>query len=205
MSYLTDNADPSLRFGDIIEGFQLIKPIFNSLKSSPSNFNLEIEKVLYFTILTPCCSIEDGQVNICPLKQVGIKLFDNPYLKEDLSNINRIMLPTQAVPPEIWEMLNPEEQTRRTGDGRPSYYFVNLFIYEEHESLPKYDLIHPKTRNKVTTGYYMIDFKDNFMIRSKEIDRGKSFPKILQLSIKTRDELRKKIAFYYGRPPDEDR
>jgi hypothetical protein len=53
----------------------------------------------------------------------------------------------------------------------------------------------------------MIDFKNSYKINCNKIKSPKDAPlnkKILQLSITSRSELREKIAYYYGRIPEED-
>jgi hypothetical protein len=50
----------------------------------------------------------------------------------------------------------------------------------------------------------MVDFKDIFRVRSKIVQRNNKIPKVLQLSISTRSDLRKKIASFFERVPKED-
>ena len=58
----------------------------------------------------------------------------------------------------------------------------------------------------------MIDFKNIYHVNcdkifppEKAIDAKVFRSKVLQLAIRTRNEMRDKMAFYYGYPPIEDR
>ncbi len=62
--------------------------------------------------------------------------------------------------------------------------------------------------NTIETGYYMIDFLRTYKVNSEIIVKGGTAPastKYLQLTPTARQELRDKIAYFYGRVPDEDR
>jgi hypothetical protein len=112
------------------------------------------------------------------------------------------MLPENAVAPEIWKKFKEAERNKRIIEG-PKYSFAEIFIYERDALLPVYELSY-KDHPKISTGYYMIDFKDIFTIRSQKIIKKMSYPKILQLTTETREELRCKISEYYTRVPAED-
>ena len=54
----------------------------------------------------------------------------------------------------------------------------------------------------------MIDFRNTYKLNYEKINPPKDAPlesKCLQLSIQARSELRDKIAWYYGRVPEEDK
>jgi hypothetical protein len=201
MFYENQNVDPILRFGDIIEGFQLLKPVHDNFDSDKLNFHIEVENIDFFVVTTPCCSIERKTLSIAPLKKIRNSFFQNSFFAEDLTRINQVIPPEKSIPEFAWINLSNEEKERRIGIG-PSYAFIDLFIYESSEFLPKYDL-NSKDGN-FTTGYYMLDFKEIFVINSKLIARGKSIPKVLQLSIETRNDLRTKLSKYFNRVPEED-
>jgi hypothetical protein len=155
--------------------------------------------------MTPCCSIEEKTIALAPLIQVYPAFFDNPYLAEDLTRINRIMTPEQSVSPTVWGQLGEEERKRRLAEGN-TYAFINHFIYQKHESYAEYTL-HRKTKGNVVTNYYMVDFRNIYRVICEKIITPSNAPiesKHLQLSIETRDELRVKIARYYSRVPQED-
>jgi len=204
MFYIKDSYDNILRFGDVINGFQYFKPNFEGLPEVvDSNIKIEIIKSNYFVVLTPCCSIENENLNLTPLKQIAYKFFSNPYFEKDFTIINRRMLPEQTVAPRIWnDVFTEEERSKRIGEG-VKYSFAELFIYEKNDLIPPYKLSY-KGNPDIITGYYMIDFKDIFTIKSAKIQRNMEYPKILQLTIETREELRDKIGEYFKRVPQED-
>ncbi|HLO60934.1 MAG TPA: hypothetical protein VK179_19440 [Bacteroidales bacterium] len=197
-----DEIDSNLRFGDIISGFPFISFTIDDFPETVHNFNLNFSSKKFYVVLTPCCSIEDGALILSPLEQILPKFFDNPYFKEDFTRINRITLPKYMLPEMAWSRMKPEERDEKLSR-EPEYPFVENYIYSEHELLPKYELKY-KSTVIATTGYYMINFKRIVQINSKRLNRPVQIPKILQLTIPTREELRKKIVKYYNRVPQED-
>ncbi len=192
-----------LRFGDIIDGFQQVKPIFNKFDTNKNDFQINVEHNQYFVVLTPCCSIEKQTISLTPLKPLRSSFFSNEYFVEDFTAINRLMSPQQIVPKKAWEeKFDDNERQKRLSEGN-NYAFIDLFIYQEHKLLPIYKL-NSKKLGKISTGFYLIDFKDTFVIESKQIQREAKLSKILQLSIQSRTELREKISAFYHRIPDED-
>ena len=203
MFYIKDSFDDILRFGDVIRGFQYFLPNFDGLPYIvDTNINIEIIKSDYFVVLTPCCSIENSFITLTPLKQLRYQFFSNPFFVEDFTVINRKMLPQNAVAPSIWERFEVEERNKRIQEG-PKYSFAEVFIYGSDELLPTYELSY-KGNPRVQTGYYMIDFKEAFTIKSNKIIKNMRYPKILQLTIESREELRCKIGEYFSRVPVED-
>ena len=83
------------------------------------------------------------------------------------------------------------------------YSLFELFLYGPNEKLPEYQIRYKNILGE-SIGTYMIDFKETFTISSKKIQRGNSYPKILQLSISSRGELRNKLAYFFNRIPEED-
>ena len=69
---------------------------------TPEFFTLEIQQPLFFVVLSPCCSISDGMLLLAPLTSVRAAFYNNPYFAEDLTRINRVLAPEQAVPPDVW-------------------------------------------------------------------------------------------------------
>lgn len=204
MYYEVQNIDPILRFGDVIDGFLYSIPNYSILdRSQNQQFQIEIIKSHHFVVITPCCNIEDGVISITPLKQISLKsIFENPYLREDLTRVNRLSSPNKSVPPDKWAELGEEKQLKRIEAG-PVYVLTNHFIYEPHEYFPEYDL-RLRGGEMLKLGYYYIDFKDVFKIKDRNIAKDAQIPKLLQLSKKSRGELRTKIATFFGKPPEED-
>ena len=202
MFYELTNPDPILRLGDIIKGFQFIKPNFERLDHNPLSFSLNFEQVEYFVVLTPCCNIEESKITITPLRKVVPTYFLNSHFSNDLTVLNRIMPPEYQLPPEHWGKVPETVKNNKIGEGT-TYFFRNFLIYSENDFLPQYQISYKgKT---YATGFYQIDFKDSYTIESKQIQRDVIFPKILQLSKATRHELREKLSFYYYSVPDKDK
>jgi hypothetical protein len=157
--FYTDTPSDFLRMGDIVEGYVLAVPIIkNPFHDSFIDYRVEVALPRLLVVLTPCCSIGDKKISLVPLEEVKTRksLFEVPYLKEDMTNINRIMEPGKALTPESWSKKTPDEQ-QKILDRPVDYQFEQLFVYAEHDSLPKYEV---KIKSeKFVSGYYMIDFR----------------------------------------------
>ncbi len=200
------DLEATLRFGDVITGFVNVVPNIENLQSiKPGNsYNVKISHYDYFVVITPCCSIEKKVLSLCPLIPIQGTFFNNPFWTEDFTRLNRKMEPEQTVSPMQWNSMEDEKKQEIISNGL-AYTFLNLFIFKDNPVFPKY-MINRKN-GRITTSTYMIDFKDIFKVDSELIERGKPFSlesKVLQLSIKTRGELRDKISYYFGRLPLED-
>lgn len=205
--FYQDYLDQALRFGDVVKGYILTNAIISTpvWNTQHENYKVSVSLPQLSVIMTPCCSIQDGIIVLTPLIQVIPTFFNNPYLEEDLTRVNRIMSPKQSVQPSVWEQFSEEERQRRLAVGH-TYAFGNLFVYERHESLPKYTL-HIKGKDNIITDYYMIDFRNLHKVHCDKIITPSNSPlesKHLQLSIEAREELRVKLARYYARVPLED-
>ena len=206
--YYKETPEKNLRFGDVIRGFILAAINIDKPNTSlqPEPYSIEVETPQFCVVLSPCCSIEDKTVLLTSLIKVTSGFFDNPYFSEDLTRINRDMEPHEMVAPSIWNKFPEEEQTKRKNDGR-GYALNRYFIYPENDLLPKYQL-KKRDGNTIETGYYMIDFLRTYKVNSEIIVKGGTAPastKYLQLTPTARQELRDKIAYFYGRVPDEDK
>lgn len=207
--FYEDKPEKALRFGDVVRGFVLSAPRIDSPSrtSLPDEYHIEVNTPRLTTILSPCCSIGAKTLALSPLLQVFPGFFRNPYLNQDLTNVNRPMTPEQAVPPDVWEKIPRSEKLKRLNLSKPkSYAFVHYFVYAHHDLLPQYT-VHSKHGN-VETGYYMVDFRRIYRVECEKVANAKQAPleiKLLQLSIQTRNELREKIAEYFNRVPEEDK
>lgn len=203
--FYQEELQEELRFGDVLKGYILASS--NIVEPNlRSDFKIDVKVPDFCVVLSPCCSIGKKIISLSPLIQVYSSFFDNSYLKEDLTRINRDMLPEQSVPPHVWEAFSPEEKERRKKAGK-TFAFVELFIYEENEFFPEY-IVHRRDEDDFKTRYYMIDFRNTYKLNCEKIINPKDFPlesKCLQLSIDVRSELRYKIANYYSRVPKEDK
>jgi hypothetical protein len=194
-----------LRFGDVVRGYVLSTPRIDSPSISPPvRYRVEVHSPTFAVIMSPCCSIGDGTLAISPLIEVLPGFFKNPYFVEDLTSINRRMPPDKAVAPDVWEGLPVNERQGRLSAGH-AYALVEYFIYGPHNLLPKYTV--NRKGGPIQIGYYMLDFRRIYRIECDKVASAKQAPlepKLLQVSIETRGELRDKLAWYFGRTPKED-
>jgi len=217
--FYTDKPSNFLRMGDIVEGYVLAVPeIKTPFKKSFVDYQVVVDLPKLLVVLTPCCSIGDKKISLVPLEEVSKrrKLFEVPYLKTDMTNINRMMEPEKTFTPEDWGMLKSDEQQKIISRSR-DYQFDPLFVYAEHDSLPKFD-VKLKGGEKFTSGYYMIDFRKASRLKcecvispndekhfNEEIRQQLLTSKKLELHRDSRQELRDKISNYYHRVPNEDK
>jgi len=205
--FYQDDLDQALRFEDVVRGYILTNAIISTpvWNTQHENYAVSVSLPQFSVIITPCCSIEDRIIVLTPLIQVIPTFFNNPYLEEDLTRVNRIMSPEQSVQPSVWEQFSEEERQRRLAEGH-TYAFINLFVYKRHDLLPEYTLHRKKDKNIVTNSY-MINFKNLYKVHCDKIISPTNSPlesKHLQLSVETREELRVKLTRYYSRVPQED-
>ena len=198
--------DNALRFGDVVQGY--IKSS-SKIENTISNLNdfkykIDIELPQFSVILTPCCSIKENSITLAPLIKIRKNFFENTYFAEDLTRINRRIEPQNIMSSEKWDKLSYDEQQDRLKEGT-SFAVPNLFIYELNNLFPQYPVkLSGETRE---INYYMIDFKDTYKINCDKITKPQNAlvnSKCLQLSVKTRSELRDKLSSFYGRVPRED-
>ncbi len=204
---LPERMNRFLRLGDVVRGYispsTTIKQPFLSFENRTyHNYDIHIEMPSYSVVLMPCCSIGEQQM-ICltPLIQLQADFFKNKFFTEDFTRINREIEPIKAIPPDELERLT-ETHKREIESMLKSYALLSFFIYEPSQFFPDYE------KRKMTTNYYMIDFKNVQTLKCELIrERNNSIleSKCLQLSTNARDELRMKLSYYYGRVPEEDK
>jgi len=204
--FYESKTDRALRFGDVLKGFISTTPIIREpmIEEKDNEYHINVNMTKFSVVMDPCCSIGDKKISLTPLIHLLPTSFNNPYLSEDLTRINREMEPHQAVPPNIWEKFTSEEKQKRLEIGK-GYAFLNFFVYEGHDFLPKYTV--NRREGNIETNYYMIDFRNMYKVNCDKIVSPTEAPlecKILQVSIDARSQLRDKISYYYGRVPEED-
>lgn len=195
----------ALRLGDILPGFIFIEADIEDPRNLQS-YKIDVITHRYCVVMTPCCSIRDRILSITPLLPIRPSYLENPYFKEDLTRINRVMKPEQTVASEIWDGFPPEEKLRKLQAGE-TYALPSIFIYEKHDSLANYSLHSRVKRGPISTNYYSIDFKNVHKIRCEKVITPENSPydmKILELSKQARSELRNKLADFFKRTPAED-
>jgi len=206
--FYENKHDPVFRFGDVIKGFASSTPIIEHplLTYDSLKYNIEVSTSHFSVVLSPCCSIDDGILTLAPLQKILPSFYQNPWLVEDFTRINRKMPAEKSVPPHKWASLSQEIKEKEFDLEKDGYAFDDFFIYAEHPSLPKYTVNLPRMENQLT-GFYRLDFKTVYRINCDQIKRDKRQPteaKLLQLSITSRSDLRNKISDYFARVPVED-
>jgi len=196
-----------LRLGDVLRGLPAIEPVLATLAPNLADpgYTAAIRHPEHSVVMSPCCSIERGVLSVAPLVRVPVSLFANPYVAEDLTRLNRPMLPEQALPPAAWAELSDGERTRRMAQG-PAYGFVEVFVYASHALLRPYELT-GKDRIPRVVEHYMVDFRTAYRVSCHQVQRRPApgtILKVLQLSALARDSLRGKLSNYFTRVPEED-
>jgi len=229
--FYTDVTEQRLRFGDVLKGYLSTTPtIIEPFAERNEAYNIDVRLPDFCVVMDPCCQIGGGSISLTPLIQVRSYFWDVPYFFEDITRINRVMSPRLAIHPHKWNELTSQEKMELI-NATPQHGYLRFFVYEENDAFPPYNVsrdlryeekidradqlpTYEERREKLEfqTKYYMIDFKSVHHLNCKKISRPDKpldskiqNSKILQLSIRTRNELRDKMSFYYGNPPDEDR
>lgn len=230
--FYSDTIEERLRFGDVLKGYLSTTPTINEpfLENASEPYNIDVFLPNFCVVMDPCCNIGGGSISLIPLIRIRSHWWDNPYLEKDMTTINRVMKPRYVMHPQKWNDLSPNEKIQLE-NAEPQHNLLNFFVYETHVvfpsytvrrelryeertdptiQLPKFEII--KEQREFQTRCYMIDFKNIYHVKcdkiskpDKVLDEKVSKSRILQLSTPTRNELRDKMAFYYGNPPDEDR
>jgi hypothetical protein len=196
----------ALRFGDVLKGFFISIPKIKEpiLTRNFHEIKVDVNYPEFCVVMSPCCSIKDNEILIAPLQKVNENFFKNPYFKDDLTNINRLVPPEYTIPPEGWDRLSEKDKSIRISKG-PAYTFGDFFIYSENPFFPKFEV---SMRNeKLNIGFLMVNFKDIQKACCDGITEVSETPnpaKILELSIRARNDLREKLSWYFSRIPEED-
>jgi hypothetical protein len=207
VGFYSDQPEQSLRFGDVVTGFQAAVPHIH--RPGPDAANLELSILVtrpqFFVVMTPCCSIEDKSISLAPLLAVRPAFFKNQFLREDLTRINSPEIPPEkSVPSEAWEKFTPEQKAATLAQA-PGYVFLDCFVYESNPLFPEYELKQRGWSEK--SRHRMVDFKQIFRVECGLVARDKPAPegtKMLQLNAWARGLLRDKLAKFFSRVPEED-
>ncbi|HUW31933.1 MAG TPA: hypothetical protein VM223_10000 [Planctomycetota bacterium] len=203
--FYSEKSDEMLRFGDVVRGFACGKLIIEQpfVDGAPSTYQVEVCHRLS-VVLSPCCAIRDGHVQLAPLQQIKPNWYLNPRWESDFTVINKPMEAEEAVPPYQWEKMDPTEKARRMAMGR-HYALADFFIYAPHSLLGEYEISWQNASHK--QAHYAVDFRTIVCVECPQIIKPQKFPietKVLPLSKEVRGSLRDKVAYYYGNPPEED-
>jgi len=202
--FYKENNDDELRLGDVLEGYVLSS--ISIKKPKQTEYKVDVKAPEYCAILTPCCSIENGEMLLSPLIHVLRDFSKNEYFAEDLTRINKKMQPKQKFPVHEWNDFTQNKKLEIESKGALQYSNVNYFIFEPHDKLKKYELNHQ------LINYYMIDFKRTHRLTCPMIKRRERMvpddmeilqSKMLQLSDSVREDLRNKLSYFYWRPGED--
>lgn len=194
----------TLRFGDVLKNV-FIYPFSYDSVDNLNKIDVNIKKVKFCVVLTPCCSMNKTKILVSPLTKLSKKFTQNEYFRDDFTNVNREMEPKKSVSKNAWEHMGENDRAKLIGRGF-SYAFLNLFVYAENDFF-KEEEYNDKTLGEVKSRCLMIDFGNIFQVNCDEITNSSQYPKdlkILELSADTRKELREKLSDFYSRPTTED-
>lgn len=203
--FYADNPSKIFRLGDVITGFHSAEVEMDIPHDDATGLQIRVTRPKFFGVMTPCCSIENKVISVAPLVPLRHKFFDNPHLFEDFTRLNSRIEPQNTLPPIAWSNLTPEQRTDLLARGQ-SYIFIECFVYAPNAVLGTYPL-KKGTQAWPEVGHWMLDFKSIFKIDCGQIERNREAPagiKLLELRIPARSELREKLAYFFGRVPDED-
>lgn len=202
--FYTETPDlAKLRFGDVVVGGKFLASLH---LAENANFKIDIGYEECNVVLTPCCSIRDGIIALSPLVKVLSVFFNTPFFKEDLLNINKISPPERHFSPEILEARADKELIRQKS---PEYPCSDFFIYapDNNGLLKEYNLSDKRLTQPIgNIRYYMIDFKNTYQSRVKNITGATNVllqTKKLELSIESRKDLLDKIKAFYRQPKED--
>jgi hypothetical protein len=206
LSFYTQTPNECLRLGDIITGFQLATPHIEQPSSSEINLEatIKVSRPKHLAVMTPCCALDKGMISVAPLIEISSAMFRNPHFQEDFTIINRVVEPSKSVPPKHLEAMSVEERARHLSSPA-QWVFLDFFCFGPAACLPQY--LVKREKLEWQTVFWMIDFKEIAVIKCPAIVPHYKPPvgiKLLQLSVKSREALREKMAQFFGRPTDED-
>jgi len=230
MSY-NNTIDDQLRFGDVVKGYLWVTPKVDKpfIDTNAESYTIKVDKPLFSVVLDPCCEVGDGMISLAPLEEVNSRLWDIAFLANDMTLLNVPNNAKNLMHPSTWNKQSDDEKKEALQEvdklGQtpffvyqgnplfPEYTITRSNRYTEvidpDSQLPKYEV--RKEQVLFTTRHRMINFKniynvncDKIVSANKPIDKAIKESIILQLSIKTRNQLREKLSNYYRKRPAED-
>jgi hypothetical protein len=222
-----------LRFGDVLEGFistapNIDKPLDTGININ-NPFKIDVQLPTYCVVMDPCCHIGDETILLSPLIHLPDQFWDSSYITEDVTRINIEGVHEKGFRhPEQWNKLTNEEKINAM-NAEPKYGLNNYFIYVANEAFEPYFVtkkLQYKENLDPSTGltnfqriakplllsvrHYALDFKKIYRvncsgIHNKSIEKEILASKKLQLTIETRNVLRRKMGHYFGDIPKEDK
>jgi hypothetical protein len=226
------SVENKLRFGDVVKGYPIAIPKIEKpiIDSSTESYGIDIKFPRFAVVLDPCCEIGKGMISLSPLEEVTRSFWDISYLVKDMTLVNVEGMANDLVHPVVWNRFSDSQKINALVSV-PSYGYTPYFVFEgnplfpeytveremkyldvldEGTQLPKYEV--SKESSVYTTRHRMMCFKNVYRVNCQKIfgsekptDETIQKSIVLQLSIKARNQLRDKMAFYFGNKPKEDR
>src|SRR5271157_2693120 len=139
----------------------------NSPGTATSALDLQIHLTspLYFAVMTPCCSIEAKSISLAPLGEARHSFFSNPRFVEDMTKINSLLSPADALSPQHLAALSEEKRAEELAKG-PSYVYYDCFVYEPHALFGTYVI--KKGQSSWKVGHRLVDFKSIFRVECEQ-------------------------------------
>lgn len=190
----------------MVTGFHAAALHMNSLDSSvPLDLQIHLSQPKHFVVMTPCCSIEMKSIALAPLEQLRVTFLSYPQLWDNMTRINSKMPAQDAVPPMQWQQFDEKKKAEIIAQGT-KWVFLEHFIYEGHDLFEPYTI---RKSKEISHEFRcrQVDFKKIFRVDCSQIDKDHDAPagvKLLQLTEPVRAEMRDKLAYFFGRIPDED-
>lgn len=223
--------EDKLRFGDVVKGYlcaipKVVKPFTNN---NAESYSIQIDNPIFSVVLDPCCEVGSGIISLAPLEQVNSRLWDIAFLAKDMTLLNIPGNAKNLMHPSTWNKLSEEEKKSAMQEA-DKFGHTPFFVYSGNPLFPEYTIIrenmYTETIDTVTqlptygvtkqqvsfvTKKRTRNFKNIFRVNcdkivtaDKPLDEIIKQSIVLQLSIKTRNQLREKLSNYFGKRPAED-
>lgn len=227
------SIDTNLRFGDVVKGYvslipKLTKPFGNmSIEIQNPQFSVVLDPCCEIgkgtILLSPLEEISP--------QLLDIPILSADATGKDLLLLNTEQQAKDYFYPTIWNELSVENKEESLTD-KPEYVWKSFFIYEGNSIFPQYTIKRKKKYRQVieqstqlpryeevaeaavfSISHRMINFKAIYRVNCEDVTSSKPGKPaseailssiVLQLSIETRNLLRQKMAYYFGKPPPED-
>lgn len=232
--FYEDAIENNLRFGDVVKGFvslipKLNKPFGNmSIEIQNPQFSVVLDPCCEIgkgtVLLSPLEEISQQLLDI-PILSADIT-------GKDLILINKQQQAKDYFYPTEWNSLSAESKKDLLGD-KPEFVWQSLFVYEGHYYFPTYTVKRKKKYRQVidpetglpkyeevaepvvlSISHRMINFKAIYRVNCEDITSSQKAGKsasddilssiVLRLSTENRNQLRQKMAYYFGKTPKED-
>lgn len=230
MSY-NSTIDEQLRFGDVVKGYLCAIPKVDKpfIDTNAESYTIKIDKPLFSVMLDPCCEVGSGIISLVPLEEVNSRLWDIAYLANDMTLLNAPDNAKNLMHPSTWNKQSDAEKKDALREG-DKFGHTPFFVYPANPLFPEYTITRDNRYTEINdpvsqlpkyevrkekvlfaTRHRMINFKNIYQVHcdkivgaDKPLDEVIRQSIVLQLSIKTRNQLREKLSNYFRKRPEED-